>query len=105
MSTPGHGAPEGCLDLPVGEAVKVEVCAVVDVEEHVADGVDVAEGGGAVGEVPSVLPLQLDVEAGHHVQHRLGRGQQGEADQGGHQQDAAQRGVNIIMTRLQCYIY
>ena len=95
MSTPGHGAPEGGLDLPVGEAVEVEVGAVVDVEEHVADGVDVAEGGGAVGEVPAVLPLQLDVEAGHHVEHRLGRGQQGEADQGGHQQDAAQGESNI----------
>lgn len=72
---------EGSLYLSVGKAVEVEVAAVVDVEEDVADGSDDSEG---VISWPD--SISQPVEAGDDIDDSLGCGEHSEAQQCWHQQ-------------------
>ena len=70
--------------VPICQAVNIEVAAVVDVEEDVANGVCKPEGLG-----PLPLPVVHDVETCHYIEEGFWSGEKGVEDQSWDQQKTA----------------
>ena len=75
----GEEAPDRLPDVPVGEAVEVEVEGVVGGEEEVGDGGQ--EAGGALGPGPLAA-----VHHGDDAPHGEGGGEEGVGEEGAHQE-------------------
>ena len=78
---------EGCsLYFLVGSAVEIKVTRVVDCEQNITHS-----GHHPPLRLAHALCLVVDLETGHHVQHGLGSGEDGEAEESRHQQDTKRK--------------
>ena len=74
------------LSLPICKAIDIEVAAVVDVEEDIADGIGKPEGLSRL-----LVPVLHQIKTWDHIEECFGGGEQCVEHQGGHKQQADKR--------------